>query len=42
MGKWGFRKVRVGEMTGTEVKESYVGVKRDGQWRNVGPRATPW
>jgi hypothetical protein len=47
MGKWGFRKMRVGEKVGDmaemEVKESREGVKIDGQWRDVqGPKATPW
>lgn len=43
MGKWGFRKMRVGEMGVSEIKHSQVGVKKDGQWRDVqGPRATPW
>ncbi|KAH8660822.1 hypothetical protein BGZ60DRAFT_414105 [Tricladium varicosporioides] len=42
-GKWGFRKLRVGEMGVQEVKESHKGVRRDGQWRDVqGPRAVPW
>lgn len=43
VGKWGFRKMGVGEMGVVEVKESHEGVKRDGQWRDVqGPRAVPW
>jgi len=43
VGKWGFRKMHVGEMGVVEVKESHETVKRDGQWRDVqGPRATPW
>jgi hypothetical protein len=47
MGRWGFRKMRVGErvgeMQGVEIKESREGVKADGQWRDVqGPRAVPW
>ena len=43
MGKWGFRKMRVGEMGVSEVKHSQQGVRRDGQWRDVsGPRVTPW
>lgn len=47
MGKWGFRKLRVGETVGrmqeSEVSHSREGVKADGQWRDVqGPRAVPW
>ena len=43
MGKWGFRKMRVGEMAVGEVKESHERVKTDGSWRDVqGPRANPW
>lgn len=43
IGKWGFRKMRVGEMGVSEVKHSQQGVRRDGQWRDVsGPRVTPW
>lgn len=43
IGKWGFRKMRVGEMAAVEVRESQQGVKKDGQWRDVqGPRAVPW
>jgi hypothetical protein len=47
MGRWGFRKMRVGERVGemqeVEIRESREGVKADGQWRDVqGPRAVPW
>jgi hypothetical protein len=47
MGKWGFRKMRVGEKLGvdavSEVRQSQEGVRADGQWRDVqGPRAVPW
>lgn len=47
MGKWGFRKLRVGEKVGgmaeMEVKESREGVRKDGQWRDIqGPKAVPW
>lgn len=43
VGKWGFKKMHVGEMGVAEVKESHQTVKKDGQWRDVqGPRATPW
>lgn len=47
MGKWGFRKMRVGEKVGVnaerQVEENKEGVRRDGQWRDVqGPRAVPW
>jgi hypothetical protein len=47
LGKWGFRKMRVGEKVGGaaeyEVKEAREGVRRDGQWRDIqGPRAVPW
>jgi len=43
VGKWGFRKMRVGEMAAVEVKDSQARVKEDGQWRDVqGPRAVPW
>jgi sulfite exporter TauE/SafE len=42
-GKWGFRKMRVGEMAAVEVKDSQSRVTQDGQWRDVqGPRAVPW
>ena len=46
-GKWGFRKMRVGEKLGvdtvSEVKASQEGVRADGQWRDIqGPRAVPW
>lgn len=47
MGKWGFRKMHVGEKVGitaeAQIKKNQEGVKVDGQWRDVqGPRATPW
>lgn len=47
MGKWGFKKMHIGEKVGisaeAEIKESHEGVKTDGQWRDVqGPRAVPW
>lgn len=47
VGKWGFRKTRVGEKLGVnavaEVKASQEGVKKDGSWMDVqGPRAVPW
>jgi hypothetical protein len=43
VGKWGFRKMRVGEMAVGEVKESHERVKMDGSWRDAqGPRANPW
>lgn len=47
VGKWGFRKMGVGERLGgdveMEVKESREGVKVDGQWRDIqGPKAVPW
>jgi hypothetical protein len=47
VGRWGFRKMRVGERVGEmqelEIRESREGVKADGQWRDVqGPRAVPW
>lgn len=43
VGKWGFRKMRVGEMAAVEVKDSHNRVREDGQWRDVqGPRAVPW
>jgi hypothetical protein len=47
VGKWGFRKMRVGEKVGVdaigELRESREGVKKDGQWRDVqGPAAVPW
>lgn len=47
MGKWGFRKMHIGEKVGVnaeaQIKESHEGVKIDGQWRDVqGPRAVPW
>jgi hypothetical protein len=46
-GKWGFRKMRVGEKLSVdavgEVREGREGVRRDGQWRDVqGLRAVPW
>jgi hypothetical protein len=47
LGKWGFRKMGVGESVveggEREVNASKEGVKVDGQWRDVqGPRAVPW
>lgn len=43
MGKWGFRKMRVGEMAAAEVEHSREKTVKDGQWRDVqGPRAVPW
>lgn len=47
MGRWGFRKMRVGERVGemqaVEIGESREEVRVDGQWRDVqGPRAVPW
>jgi hypothetical protein len=47
LGKWGFRKLRVGEKVQEggvrEVSESKEGVRKDGQWKDVqGPRAVPW
>lgn len=47
VGKWGFRKMRIGEKLGvdavSEVKASQDGVRADGQWRDIqGPRAVPW
>jgi hypothetical protein len=47
MGKWGFRKMHVGETMGrtadAQIRENQEGVRSDGQWRDVqGPRATPW
>lgn len=43
VGKWGFRRMRVGEMAVGEVRDSRGGVGVDGQWRDVqGPRAVPW
>lgn len=43
MGKWGFKKMRVGEMGVSEVNASHERVRKDGQWRDVqGPKATPW
>ena len=47
MGRWGFRKMRVGErvseMQAVEIGESREEVRVDGQWRDVqGPRAVPW
>ncbi|CAG8982578.1 hypothetical protein HYALB_00007294 [Hymenoscyphus albidus] len=43
MGKWGFRKMMVGEMAAAEVGHSRQKTVQDGQWRDVqGPRAVPW
>jgi hypothetical protein len=47
MGKWGFRKMHVGEKVGVnaerQLRENQKGVRRDGQWRDVqGPTAVPW
>jgi hypothetical protein len=47
VGKWGFRKMRVGERLGVDAqlegKKAREGVRADGQWRDVqGPRAVPW
>jgi len=47
VGKWGFRRARVGEKVEGHVvggvREGREGVKRDGGWRDVqGPRAVPW
>lgn len=43
MGKWGFRKMKVGEMAAVEVEHSRKPTTVDGSWRDVqGPRATPW
>lgn len=43
VGKWGFRKVRVGEMAAAEVENSRRPTTVDGSWRDVqGPRTTPW
>lgn len=47
MGKWGFRKMHVGEKVGVnaerQIRETHEGVKKDGQWRDVqGPTAVPW
>lgn len=43
MGKWGFRKMRVGEMAAVEVQDSKNKTKVDGTWRDIqGPKATPW
>ena len=47
VGKWGFRKMGVGEKVQEggvrEVRSSEEGVRRDGQWRDVqGPGAVPW
>lgn len=43
MGKWGFRKMHVGQMAETEVRDSREGVRKDGQWRDIqGPEATAW
>lgn len=47
MGKWGFRKMHIGERVGVnaerQVNEGKERVKQDGQWRDVqGPTAVPW
>ncbi|KAG9232272.1 hypothetical protein BJ875DRAFT_381066 [Amylocarpus encephaloides] len=43
MGKWGFRKMKVGKMATVEVEGSRERVRKDGQWRDVqGPTAIPW
>lgn len=47
LGKWGFRKMHVGEKVGLaaegEARKSKEGVREDGQWRDVqGPKAIPW
>lgn len=47
LGRWSFRKMRVGEKLGveakSEVRASQDGVRQDGQWRDVqGARALPW
>jgi hypothetical protein len=47
MGKWGFKKLRVGEKLGAGAEmeriESREGIRVDGQWRDVqGPKAVPW
>jgi hypothetical protein len=47
IGKWGFRKMGVGEKAGEgavrDVRKSEEGVRRDGTWKEVqGPRAMPW
>jgi len=43
MGKWGFRRMRVGDMARVEREDSRRDTGEDGTWRDVqGPRATPW
>lgn len=46
-GKWGFKKMHVGEKVGVnaerQVNEGRERVKKDGQWRDVtGPEGNPW
>jgi len=47
VGKWGFRKMGVGERLEEravmEVEVNQQGVRRDGTWRDIqGPQAVPW
>ena len=43
MGKWGFRKMGVGEKAAVEVEHSREGLRKEGQWRDVqGPETVPW
>jgi hypothetical protein len=42
-GKYGFRKMGIGEKAVAEGERAKRGVTVDGSWRDVqGPRATPW
>jgi hypothetical protein len=43
VGKWGFRKMGVGEKVAEGVARSHDETMRDGGWRGEqGPRAVPW
>lgn len=43
VGKWGFRKMGVGERVAEGVVRSHDETRRDGGWRGEqGPRAVPW
>ena len=47
VGKWGFKKMGVGEKieqeAAVEIQNSRQGVREEGQWRDVqGPNSVPW